>query len=277
MENSLIRSYLNFALNAALLAGDAIRKIYFSDQLLVEYKNDLSPITLADRHSHELVYGELINSGLPVLSEEGENIEFETRKNWKLFWLVDPLDGTREFVKRTDDFTVNVALIEDQEPVLGVVYAPINGLLYFGTKSLGAFKIESCFEKNISEQIQPKFIARAIKLPVIRVKNKITIVVSKSHLNEKTIDFVNKMIHRFGEVETLSLGSSLKICMVSEGKADVYPRFGKTMEWDTAAGHAIAVSAGCFFTQPDGESSVRYNKPDLSNPFFIVKQSSFII
>lgn len=269
--------YLNTALNAALIAGEAIRKVYFSDQLMVEYKDDLSPITLADRRAHECIEEELSKSGLPVLSEEGEDINYEERKNWNLFWMVDPLDGTREFVKRNDDFTVNISLIQDQEPVLGVIYAPINGLLYFGIKGFGSFKHDACFDKIITKDKQPDFVTDSKKLPLHWPRKRFTIAVSKSHMNQKTLDFVNKMIMKFGDVETISVGSSLKICLVSEGKADIYPRYGKTMEWDTAAGHAIASAAGFSLTLPDGESPLRYNKPDLTNPFFIVKHHSLVL
>lgn len=277
MNLSSTDNFLNIALNAALIAGEEIRKIYFSDQLMVEYKNDLSPITLADRRSHECIEEVLSMSLLPVLSEEGTDIDFETRKNWNLFWMVDPLDGTREFVKRNDDFTVNIALIQNQEPVLGVIYAPINGLLYFGIKGMGSFKHDTFFEKTITPEEQPEFISNSKKLPLHWPRKKFTIAVSKSHMNQKTLDFVNEMIIKFGDVETISVGSSLKICLVSEGKADIYPRYGKTMEWDTAAGHAIASSAGFSFTLTDGESSLRYNKPDLTNPFFLVKHHSLVI
>lgn len=277
MEIFIKDQYLNTALNAALIAGEAIRKVYFSDQLMVEYKDDLSPITLADRRAHECIVEELSKSGLPVLSEEGADIDYELRKNWNLFWMVDPLDGTREFVKRNDDFTVNISLIQDQEPVLGVIYAPITGLLYFGVKGFGSFKHDACFDKVITKEQQPDFVTNSKKLPLHWPRKRFTIVVSKSHMNQKTIDFVNKMILKFRDVETISVGSSLKICLVSEGKADIYPRYGKTMEWDTAAGQAIALAAGFSFTLTDGESPLRYNKPDLTNPFFIVKHHSLAL
>lgn len=270
-------SYLSAALNAALKAGEAIRKVYFSDQLMVEYKQDLSPITLADRHAHECIEELLLPLNLPVLSEEGAEIAFDVRKDWNKFWLVDPLDGTREFVKRNDDFTVNIALVEHNEPQVGVIYAPITGLLYFGIRGSGAFKRDTCYEKEIRIDKLNEFISGSIVLPLHWPRKKFTVTVSKSHLNEKTLEFVNKMIQKFGEVDTISIGSSLKICLIAEGKADIYPRFGRTMEWDTAAGHAIAVAAGFSFTLPDGDTPVRYNKADLSNPNFIVKHKSLVI
>lgn len=274
MNATSLNYYLNISINSALQAGEAIRKIYFSDQMMVEYKRDLSPITLADQHAHECIVKELTKTGLPVLSEEGAEIDFEERKNWKQFWLVDPLDGTKEFVRRNDDFTVNVSLVDGQEPVIGVVYSPINGLLYFGAKGIGAFKRDTCFDKTIDEKKFNLFLAESLSLPIDWQRKRFTVAVSKSHLNDKTLDFVNKLVAKFGDVETISIGSSLKMCLVSEGRADIYPRLSKTMEWDTAAGHAIAVAAGFSVTLPDGESSLRYNKPDLSNPYFIVKHST---
>jgi 3'(2'), 5'-bisphosphate nucleotidase len=277
VELNSINQYLYIALNAALKAGDAIRKVYFSDQVMVEYKEDLSPITLADRHAHECIEKELETLKLPVLSEEGIETPYEERKDWNYFWLVDPLDGTKEFIKRNDEFTVNIALIEKREPILGVIYSPINGMLFFGARELGSFKRNNCFETEISEQTLAEFITDSSHLPLEWSRKRFSIAVSKSHMNEKTLSFVNSMIAKFSDVETISMGSSLKICLVAEGRADIYPRFGKTMEWDTAAGHAIAQAAGFSFTLPDGESPFRYNKPDLANPNFLVKRKDLIV
>jgi 3'(2'), 5'-bisphosphate nucleotidase len=262
------------AIHAALQAGEAIRKIYFSDHLLVDYKSDLSPVTLADMHAHEHIEKALLETGYPVLSEEGVNIPYEQRKDWPVYWLVDPLDGTKEFIRRNDDFTVNIGLVKGHRPVLGVVYSPVTGLLYFGELETGAFKRDTCFDCLLEENNFNQFLERSEKLPLKKNRDRFTVVVSKSHINEKTLDFVKLMRERFGDVESISIGSSLKMCMVPEGRADVYPRFGKTMEWDTAAGHAITLAAGFLVTLPDGETPLRYNKPDLANPWFIVRHES---
>lgn len=202
-----------------------------------------------------------------MLSEEGRNIPFDERMNWEYLWIVDPLDGTKEFIGRNGDFTVNIALIHKNVPVLGVVYIPVTGTFYFGVKSKGAFRSELHNVNNALEVFE-----NAIQLPLSKTERPYTVVASRSHMNTDTEDFIVKVEQERGKVLTISRGSALKICMVAEGSADVYPRFGPTMEWDTAAGHAVAVEAGCLFTKGDGVSPVLYNKKDLLNPYFIVKR-----
>lgn len=257
---------LDIAINASLIAGKSILEVYKNEKIDSDLKSDLSPLTLADKNSHDEIVKILEKTGLPILSEEGKNISFEERKNWKMFWLVDPLDGTKEFIKKNGDFTVNIALIEDNKPVLGVIYVPVTKEIYFAAKGRGAFisKLKSEEEFNYNT---------AIKLPIKIKRDSYVIVASRSHLNDETKEYISKIEQKKENVELLSRGSSLKICMVAEGKADIYPRFGPTMEWDVAAGHAIAIEAGCSFTQSDEQTPIKYNKENLLNPYFIVKMS----
>jgi len=257
--------YLDIAINASLISGKSILKVYKNDKIDSELKSDLSPLTLADKNSHIEIVKILEKTGIPILSEEGRNIPFEERRKWKIFWLIDPLDGTKEFIKKNGDFTVNIALIEDNEPVLGVIYVPVTKEIYFATKGKGAYisklKSEDDFDYN-----------EAIKLPINVKRENYVVVASRSHLNDETKEYISNIEQNKEKVELLSRGSSLKICMVAEGKADIYPRFGPTMEWDIAAGHAIAIESGCSFTHADEQTPIKYNKENLLNPYFIVKR-----
>ena len=243
-------------------------KVYQSDDFDVELKGDNSPLTLADRKAHKAITDILELVGIPVLSEEGKSIPFEERKNWKQFWLVDPLDGTKEFIKRNDEFTVNIALIENGYPIMGVIYVPVSNELYFGDSQHGS-------NKTVIEDIEdlPTIIDRAYSLPYEQEDRAFTAVVSRSHMSPETEDFLSSKLSTLNHkhVDYISRGSSLKICMVAEGKADVYPRFGPTMEWDTAAGHAIAKFAGKKVYRVDDGEELRYNKEELFNPYFIVE------
>jgi 3'(2'), 5'-bisphosphate nucleotidase len=256
---------LDLAIYASLIAGEEIMKIYSRDDFEKELKGDGSPLTVADKISHKKIKEILSKSLLPLLSEEGKSIDYETRKNWNRFWMIDPIDGTKEFINRNGEFTVNISLIDNQEPVLGVVYAPYLRDLYFAEKHFGSFKIESI--KSYDELSQ----AKLINLSNSTYPNNFTVVVSKSHMNSETQDYINLIRKNFGNISTSSYGSSLKICKVAEGSAHCYPRFGPTMEWDTAAAHAIAQIAGCKVTQSDGVSKIIYNKENLLNPFFIIQ------
>lgn len=265
--------YLHTALMAAQAAGRAILQVYQSGGFDVEIKADNSPLTRADRASHEIIETNLIASGLPILSEEGRNIAYNERKNWRKFWLIDPLDGTKEFIKRNGEFTVNIALIEEGMPVLGVVFAPVLDELYFASRGLGAFKIlhASGFEASSLEA----FCDAATLLPRVsddKNKRPYTIVGSRSHLSAQFESFVAGKMKIHGNTDVRSIGSSLKICLVAEGTADVYPRLGPTMEWDTAAGHAVASEAGCQICRTDTGQPLTYNKANLLNPFFIVER-----
>jgi len=262
---------LSIAINAALLAGKEILEVYNTDDFGIKLKSDDSPLTIADQKAHKVIVEHLSKTNIPILSEEGKNISYEERSKWNLYWLVDPLDGTKEFIKRNGEFTVNIALIMKDAPILGVIYVPVTKDLYFSDKDSGAFKainIDHTFDKaDIDKTLQSSF-----KLPFFLENDNYTVVGSRSHMNAETETFISKLKQEHGEVDFISKGSSLKICMVAEGMANIYPRFAPTMEWDTAAGHAIALGAGCSVTQSDEETAVVYNKKDLLNPWFIIKR-----
>lgn len=255
---------LELAIRAALKAGEAIMEIYNDEDFEVEFKSDNSPLTKADKAAHEIIKSYLSNSSLPILSEEGSEIPYAERKNWKRFWMVDPIDGTKEFIKRNGEFTVNIALIENQKPILGVVYAPALKDLYFAEKGVGSFKME-----NITS-IEDKYNSERIELTKSVYPETYTLVVSKSHMNKETQEFVDLKEKEFGKIATASFGSSLKICKVAEGNAHCYPRFGPTMEWDTAAAHAIAIFANNNVNKANTTLNLKYNKENLLNPNFIV-------
>ena len=259
---------LKLAIKAALLAGKEIIEVYHTDDFEVKLKSDESPLTIADQRAHNVINKILKGTTVPVLSEEGKNIKFEERKSWDYYWLVDPLDGTKEFIKRNGEFTVNIALIKEGIPVLGVIYVPVTKDLYFSEEGVGAFKAV-----NVDLESDINFIRQfSFKLPFSLENEVYTVVGSRSHMNKETEDFIEKLKQEHGELNFISKGSSLKICMIAEGIADIYPRFAPTMEWDTAAGHAIALAAGCSVTQVDQKTPVKYNKENLLNPWFIVKR-----
>ncbi len=260
---------INTAIQAAIQAGCEILNIYNdpSSDFLVERKADHSPLTIADKTSDRIIEEFLKTTNIPVLSEEGRNIEFSERKEWKQFWLVDPLDGTKEFIKRNGQFTVNIALIENGKPVKGVIYVPVTHELFVGDNENGAWKISTTNAAITWNEIQEK----GTRLPENADKRGYTIAGSRSHMNFKTHRYINQLKKKYGEIEIIRSGSSIKICMVAEGIADEYPRFGPTMEWDTAAGHAIANAAGKKLWLTDLSGELQYNKENLLNPYFIVK------
>ena len=253
-SNDLARSVL--ALSRA--AGDAIMKVYARADVGATTKEDRSPLTEADLVSHHLLVAGLegMSPHIPVLSEESRTVPYETRRGWRRFWLIDPLDGTKEFLKRNGEFTVNIALIDDGRPVLGVVHAPVLGRSYWGFSGGGAFREEG-------DAVRPITVARA---PAGSEATEI--VASRSHAGAETEEFLQRLSkdHR---VNLQSIGSSLKLCLVAEGAAHLYPRFGPTMEWDTAAAQCVVEAAGGRVTNLEDEP-LRYNKPDLLNPFFVV-------
>jgi 3'(2'), 5'-bisphosphate nucleotidase len=233
----------------------------------VEKKADNSPLTIADKASHHIIEEKLKTTGIPILSEEGKNIEFSERKKWEKFWLVDPLDGTKEFIKQNGEFTVNIALIENSAPVLGVIYVPVNGILYFGDVVDGSWKVEEKLDNYSFANVFEK----AEKLDGVPSSRDYKVVGSRSHMSPETENYILELKKKYKKIEIVSKGSSLKICMVAEGIANEYPRFGPTMEWDTAAGHAIANAAGKKLWLTDFSSELKYNKENLLNPYFIVK------
>jgi 3'(2'), 5'-bisphosphate nucleotidase len=239
----------------AVQAGYAIMEIYADPDGAVMTKADNSPLTKADLASDRVISAGLaeLSSGWPVLSEESLQIAYVERKKWQRFWLVDPLDGTREFIRRNGEFTVNIALIENGVPVLGVVYAPVLDACYFAARGVGAF-----VRRGLAE-------AQAIGVKIHLPGETVKVVASRSHSDART----EALLKKLGEYQCITMGSSLKLCLVAEGLAHLYPRLGPTMEWDTAAAHAVVKLAGGRVCDLSG-SELHYNKPDLHNPEFLV-------
>jgi 3'(2'), 5'-bisphosphate nucleotidase len=257
---------LEGAVNAAVKAGVEILQIYNRD-FEVTYKADESPLSEADTASNTIICNLLRDlNNLPILSEENKEIAYSDRKNWNSFWLVDPLDGTKEFIKKNGEFTVNIALIENGIPVLGVVYAPVLNTLYYGFSGRGSFKCENIKEDMPFESI----VTSSKKLPIQKTDSVYKVVASRSHKNEETIAFVDNLKSKYASIEEVSIGSSLKLCLVAEGNADIYPRLGPTMEWDTAAAHAVVKHAGKSVKIHNEDKELCYNKPNLLNPWFVV-------
>ena len=240
--------------NIAKIAGDAIMEIY-NKNFSIEYKDDKSPLTEADVKSNEIICDALLKlyPNIPILSEENKAAPFSERKGWEYFWLIDPIDGTKEFIKKNGEFTVNIALIHIDAPVLGVVYAPALNHIYMAKKGNSAFKNGQKLPLHVNSH----------------PKEKQYVVASKSHLSDETQAFIDAL--KTKEIVQVSKGSSLKLCMVAEGVADIYPRLAPTMEWDTAAAHAIVLEAGKQVLQFETTKAVIYNKENLLNPWFIVK------
>ena len=264
------------AILAAKRAGEAILDVYGSD-FTVEQKDDKSPLTLADKRSNEIIENVLEqtvtvnNSTVPILSEEGKETSYEERKKWEYFWLVDPLDGTKEFIKRNGEFTVNIALIHKNNPVLGVIYVPVKDTFYFAAIDIGAYKLTN--SKIVTGKLSMKeLLDKSQRLPISinDKKASLTIIGSRSHATKEFSEFIEHIKEKHGEVELVSAGSSLKFCLVAEGIADVYPRFGPTMEWDTAAGQAIVEQVEGRVIDIQTKEPLRYNKRNLLNPFFII-------
>jgi 3'(2'), 5'-bisphosphate nucleotidase len=284
-------------LQAAKEAGETILEIYNSD-FSVEHKEDKTPLTLADRRSHEIISNRLKDSTIslrdkkgviefpvPVLSEEGEAIHYSERKRWNFFWLVDPLDGTREFVKRNGEFTVNIALMQGEKPVLGLIYIPVRNTYYFSAAGLGAYKLSDSevFKCSDKEILFDRVLRRSATLPAPRTgrhlneweirtgKSMLTIVGSRSHASSELQEFIKERQREYGEVKFISAGSSLKFCLIAEGRADIYPRFSPTMEWDTAAGQAIVEGSGGRILNTESGETLKYNKENLRNQHFIAE------
>lgn len=235
-------------------AGDVIMEIYKRD-FTVEYKDDKSPLTEADLASNEVIVKALEKYNLPIMSEEGKEIPYDERKDWEYYWCIDPIDGTKEFIKKNDEFTVNIALIHKDTPVLGVVYAPALDDMYYAKQDKGSFKNGQKMPLIVNET--PEKLLR--------------VVASKSHLSEETQDFIDNVAQGTENIEQVSKGSSLKLVMVAEGSADIYPRLAPTMEWDTGAADAIVREAGKMTYQFENNEPVIYNKENLLNPWFLVK------
>lgn len=259
---------LTTAIDAALPAGDEILAVY-GTAFDVEHKADDSPLTEADRRAHGVISASLRVTGLPLLSEEGREIPVDERRQWSRFWLVDPLDGTKEFVKRNGEFTVNIALIDDGVPVLGVIWVPVMRRLYFGAQGIGAYRADDVITADVRDLDAWRAASR--RLPCEAPRERFVAVASRSHPSPDTEAFLEQLRAEHGEIDLRSMGSSLKICLVAEGAADIYPRFAPTMEWDTAAGQAIAVAAGRTVTDHETGEPMRYNKENLRNAWFVVR------
>ena len=270
MEAVELKDLLLKALVASIRAGEVILRVYDCENHQIDLKEDQSPVTLADRRSHSVISDILAETGWPVLSEEAAEIPYHIRKDWSCFWLIDPLDGTKEFIKRNGEFTVNIALVQNRAPVLGIVYTPVKRLLFFGLKQTGSYRMVLPDNKEFPSHPE-EWIRSASRLPVAGRGKKMKVVASRSHMSPETLEYIEHLNQKYGDVKMVSRGSSMKICMVAEGEAQIYPRLGPTMEWDTAAGQAIAEAAGCSMTQYGSGDPVVYNKEDLLNPWFVVK------
>ena len=254
---------LEIAKQAALEAGAEIMKIYTdpTQDFGIEKKSDNSPLTLADKAAHLCILRYLDETGIPILSEEGQHLPFEVRKEWNRMWVVDLLDGTKEFIKKNGEFTVNIALIENGTPVLGVIYIPVTDILYYGIVGEGAWKEAPSMGRT----------AEKLALKQERGEGTFRIVVSRSHMSPETEEYISQLRKNHDKIQLISSGSSIKICLVAEGTADSYPRFAPTMEWDTAAGDAIARAAGRHVVDVHTGQPLVYNKEDLHNLWFLVE------
>lgn len=264
----MMKERLKTAIEASIVAGKAIMEIYQNDDFQVENKEDTSPLTIADKKANDLINEFLVPHEIPIISEENQQIDFQERKAWTQCWIVDPLDGTKEFIKKNDEFTVNIALVQEGKPELGVIYAPALKTLYFGLVSES-----KAYRYVVSSEITDvdEILKNAEEISPATNKDQLKIVGSRSHMNEATKSFIEDLKVTHGDnIEIVSKGSSLKFCLVAEGKAHIYPRFAPTMEWDTAAGHAIcdAVGLKCLFRETG--KPLTYNREDLLNGHFSV-------
>jgi len=254
--NKLLQSVCNIAVEAGLIINT-----YYKLNTEVSFKEDRSPLTEADLASNKFIINSLseLNADIPILSEESL-VDWDVRKNWSRYWLVDPLDGTKEFIKQRREFTVNIALIENNEPTLGVIYAPALSILYYACKNNGSYKL-SC-DQTINS------LHDSTKIQTSHKKNSDHLYVfkSRSHSNDEFESWVENNVDDY---ELIQKGSSIKFCEIAEGKADLYPRFGSTSEWDIAAGHIILVEAGGVINSIDDKKILYNNKESVINPSFI--------
>ena len=272
-----LNTLIDVATKAALDAGREILDVYAS-AFAVEHKDDRSPLTEADKRAHRAIVSALAVTGLPVLSEEGKAIGPEERQAWERYWLVDPLDGTKEFIKRNGEFTVNIALMARDglptgplgaaRPIGGVLYVPVRDILYFAWEAGGAYRLDRAATHRAASAYERA--AMADRLPLHHERAAFTIVASRSHKSPETEAYIQRMEEEHGAIALTSMGSALKICLVAEGAADAYPRYAPTMEWDTAAGHAIVNEAGLQLLDVTTDAPMRYNKYELVNNWFIV-------
>ena len=267
--------YLAEVVFAAMEAGAAALEVYEED-FEVEEKSDHSPLTLADRRAHEIIAARLKPLQIPVLSEEGRDIAYGERKNWEQLWIVDPLDGTKEFVKKNGEFTINIALAQNGVPMLGVVFVPVKDQVYFAAQGRGAFLADGGDLRGLEKTSgADALISVSRRLPLADLPARpYTVMGSRSHASDALSAFVERKRREHGDLEFISAGSSLKFCLVAEGRADLYPRTGPTMEWDTAAGQAVVEQAGGAVLEFESGKPLAYNKENLTNPWFIVYRTA---
>ncbi|WP_335965896.1 3'(2'),5'-bisphosphate nucleotidase CysQ [Galbibacter sp. PAP.153] len=261
IENKLIQ----IAIKAAVRAGMNIMEVYNGADFDVSLKADNSPITKADKQANKIITQILSTTGIPIISEENSIIDYKIRKHWEQCWIVDPLDGTKEFVKRNGEFTVNIALVKNQKPILGVVYVPVTKALYYGIVPK-----EKAYKTILDNPSEEFFISGQELSGPEKNSSIIKIVGSRSHMSSATKGIISAIKKGSKKVEMVSVGSSLKFCLLAEGKATVYPRYSPTMEWDTAAGHALCSAVGLRVLNAETQDPLRYNKKELINPSFIV-------
>lgn len=264
-----MQEYLYTAIKTAVQAGGIIMDIYENQIVNVETKADNSPVTIADKTANAYIEKELAITNIPVLSEEGEHAAYEIRKNWQQCWIVDPLDGTKEFIKRNGEFTVNIALVEDGKALLGVIYIPATKSLYYAiTAEQKAYKL-TLETHNITRDA----LKNATQIFAAEENDdEITLTSSHSYTNKKVLDLIDSLETEGKEVNLIMAGSSLKFCLMAEGKASYYPRYAPTMEWDTAAGHAICNAVGLEVYNLETQKPLKYNKENLLNPWFLVRK-----
>lgn len=262
---------LRTAIRAALEAGAGIMEVERDGDFNTSFKSDDSPLTQADRVSHDIITSMLLLTGIPILSEEGKGTSYMERSQWSRLWIVDPLDGTKEFLKRNGEYTVNIALIENNRPVFGVIFTPATGALYFGGPEFGGWKIEDAYNTLAPDHDFDSMLTIATRMTSSADRfNRPVIVGSRSHMNEETNAFIDSIRTKHGDVDFVSKGSSLKICLVAEGLAHIYPRMAPTMEWDIAAGDAISAAVGCLLIEHATGNPLQYNKENLVNPNFVL-------
>ncbi len=258
-----IKKLIDLANITAIKAGEKILEVYHSENFEIEIKSDNSPLTKADKLSNAIITEMLKDTDIPILSEEGKSISYSERKHWEWLWIVDPLDGTKEFIKKNGEFTVNIALVKNNQTIAGVIYVPVKNELYYSDGN------SSYYAKVGNEKI-----LSTNKLPMFnnRTTDELCVVASRSHMNDETLDYIENIKEKTQKKITLvSAGSSLKFCLVATGKAQLYPRYAPTMEWDTAAGHAIVKTAGFNTYEAKTGKELIYNKENLLNPHFVVK------
>ena len=261
---------IEIAVKAAVLGGAEIMEVYGKEDLGVEIKEDNSPLTLADKRCNDVINAHLVNTGIPIISEENKQIDYQDRKDYDQCWIVDPLDGTKEFVKRNGEFTVNIALVKKGKPLFGIIYVPVSRELYLGDVT-NSRAIKVSLEDHVVTPKDLDWDVHGIQT-ASDSSDAVRVVGSRSHMNEATEDFVRSLSVGPDKVDIVSKGSSLKFCLVAEGKADIYPRFAPTMEWDTAAGQAICEAVGLEVISKETDAPLLYNKENLLNPWFIVQK-----